>query len=63
MDGNQIGEIKEIRGDYFKVDASMKPDYWLSTECIRGGSVSGDRVMLGIEKDAVGDYKVDNPAL
>lgn len=63
MDGGKLGEIKEVRGDYFKVDVSMMPDYWLTTECIRGGTVGGDRVDLAFDKDSLGDYKVDKPAL
>ncbi|MEX0784246.1 MAG: hypothetical protein WD557_16520 [Dehalococcoidia bacterium] len=63
MDGDKLGEIKEVRGDYFKVDVSMQPDYWLSTECIRGGTVGGDRVDLAFDKSKLGDYKVDKPAM
>lgn len=63
LDGDKIGEIKEVRGDYFKVDASMQPDYWLSCDCIRGGSVANDRVMLSFDKDQLGDYKVDEKTI
>lgn len=31
MDNERLGEVKEVRGAYFKVDASMEPDYWLGT--------------------------------
>jgi hypothetical protein len=34
QDGNHIGEVKEIRGRYFKVDAPMRPDYWLSRNAV-----------------------------
>lgn len=63
LDGDKIGDIKEVRGDYFKVDASMQPDYWLSCECIRGGAVANDRVMLSFDKDNLGDYKVDEKSI
>ena len=63
MDGDKLGEVKEISGEYFKVDAPMKPDYWLACECVRGGTVAGDRVDLAFDKDHLGDYKVDKPAL
>jgi hypothetical protein len=61
MDGNELGEIKEVRGDFFKVDVSMQPDYWLSTECIRGGTLAADRVTLAVGRDRLGDFKVKNP--
>jgi hypothetical protein len=55
-DGDKLGTVKELRGDYFKVDASMQPDYWLATECIRGGYASG-RVTVMFDKDHLDDYK------
>lgn len=55
--GDKLGEVKDVRGDYFKVDASMKPDYWLSCDCIRGGSVAGERVTVNFDKDSLDDYK------
>ncbi len=63
LDGDKIGEVKEVRGDYFKVDASMQPDYWLSCECIRGGAVAGEKVMLNFDKDKLGDMKVDEKSV
>ena len=44
-DGDKLGEVKEIRGSHFKVNASMQPDYWLDTTCIAGvdGGMSGSR--------------------
>ena len=59
LDGDDLGKVNEVRGDYFKVDSSMKPDYWLSAECIRGGAVAGDRVQLTCNKDELDDYKAD----
>ncbi len=57
-DGSKLGTIKEVRDEYFKVGASMQPDYWLSSECIRGGGVSSDRVVVSFGKDRLDDYKV-----
>jgi hypothetical protein len=59
MNGDKLGEVKEIRGDYFKVDAPMSPDYWLSCDCIRGGSVAGDRVTVSFDKSSLDDYKTE----
>ncbi len=59
LDGEQLGEVKEVRGNYFKVDAPMQPDYWLRTDAVRNGD--GGQVMLSISKDRLGDYQVMNP--
>ena len=34
QDGERLGEVKEIRGRYFKVRAKMEPDFWLETETV-----------------------------
>ena len=57
-DGDKIGEVKEVRGRYFKVDASGQPDYWLETECCASDYAGGD-VRLVFAKDKLGDHKVD----
>jgi len=58
-DGDKLGEVKEIRGPYFKVDAAGQPDYWLETECCAAGYSGGD-VRLVFPKDKLGDHKVDD---
>jgi len=46
QDGDQLGTVKEVRGQYFKVDAPMQRDYWLRTDAVQsdGGRlvVAGD---------------------
>lgn len=59
LDGNKLGKVKEIRDEYFKVDSSMKPDYWLSLECVRGGYGTANRVTVALDKSRLSDYKVD----
>jgi hypothetical protein len=58
-DGDKIGQVGEIHGTFFKVDAAMMPDYWLRTECVL--SSGGTGVRLSFSKDELGDYKVDTP--
>jgi hypothetical protein len=55
--GERIGEMAEMRDRCFKVDASMAPDYWLRTDCIM--AASGGQVLLNVDKDQLGDYKVE----
>jgi hypothetical protein len=47
-DGDHLGTVGEVRGDAFKVSASMQPDYWLDMDCI--AQVSGDHVTLGLDR-------------
>ena len=58
-DGDKIGEVKEVRGSFFKVNAAMQPDYWLPMSTV--SSTSGGRVMLNFHKDRLGDYKTEEP--
>ena len=58
-DGDKIGEVREVRGSSFKVNAAMQPDYWLPTGTV--ATTSGNRVTLTFHKDRLGDYKSDEP--
>ncbi len=58
-DGDKLGKVKEVSGGCFKVDASMRPDYWLASDCAT--SATGSEVRLNIAKDRLGDAKVDGP--
>jgi hemerythrin superfamily protein len=59
-DGETVGTVKEMQGRYFKVDAPMKPDFWLTTDCIR--TASANTVTLTVDKNHLGDVKTDLPA-
>src|SRR6185503_4405985 len=50
-DGQQFGSIKEVRGGYFKVDAPMSRDFWLSAAYI--GVSDSESVRLTITRDQV----------
>ena len=58
-DGDKLGKIKEVLGDCFKVDASMRPDYWLARDTIT--ACAGNDVNLSFTKSQLGDMKVDKP--
>ncbi|HMO53612.1 MAG TPA: hypothetical protein PJ994_03840 [Tepidiformaceae bacterium] len=59
-DGTRLGEVKELRGEYFKVDAPMAPDYWLSLDCIRGGGAAvPERGAVEFGGEETGGYKRD----
>lgn len=54
-DGDKLGTVKEVSGACFKVDAPMRPDYWLGTDTI--ASSTGGAVRLTIDKDRLGEAK------
>ncbi len=58
-DGDKLGTVKEVTGFCFKVDAKMRPDYWLATDSI--ASADGGMVRLSFDKNMLGDAKVDSP--
>lgn len=60
QDGERLGKLKEVRGGYFKVDASMQPDYWLAEEYIGPSSGVGG-IQVSFAKDALEDYKLGEP--
>ena len=58
-DGEKLGEVKAVRAGAFQVNASMQPDYWLSTSQV--ATCAADRVAVAFDKDRLGDYKLDAP--
>ena len=58
-DHDKLGTVREVRGDSFKVDVSMQPDYWLPLSCV--STVSGNEVLLDFDKDRLGDHKLSEP--
>ncbi len=34
LDNKRLGQVKELAGNYFKVDVRFRPDFWLSVEQI-----------------------------
>lgn len=59
-DGEKLGTVKEIRGDAFKVDAPMMPDYWLGCDTIV--TEQGDALRLAFPKEAVDQYRRPEPS-
>ena len=55
-DGKKIGTVKEVGSDAFKIDAPMKPDYWL--DCATIDTCTPQAVTVGLSSDAVEDVKM-----
>jgi hypothetical protein len=59
IDGDELGKVKEVSGECFKVDAPMQPDYWLGLDMI-DSTMSGE-VRLRFTKGGLGEAKQDGP--
>lgn len=55
-DNHQIGTVKEVAERAFKVDAPMRPDYWLRREAVL--SFSSERVTLDVDREGLERFKV-----
>jgi len=60
-DGKRLGTVKEVSGSYFKVDAPMHRDYWLSAELIRGEDA--EVVVLDVPRKEVGEHRMTEPGI
>jgi hypothetical protein len=56
-DGQDLGTVKENSSDSFKVDAAMKPDYWLACDFIQDSTAS--TVQLSVTKDRLDSAKIE----
>ena len=56
-DGEDLGTVKETKGDSFKVDAAMKPDYWLNCNFIQNSTANS--VELTVTKDRLDTAKIE----
>src|SRR4029079_16713477 len=59
-DGRDIGRVKEVSDGYFRVNAPLAPDYWLSTAYV---DKDGDIVQLSLAKHEINAHKLDRPAI
>jgi hypothetical protein len=55
-DGKKLGTVKEVSSDQFKIDAPMKPDYWLDCNTIE--TCTTQAVTINLPSDAVDDVKI-----
>lgn len=60
-DGARLGTVKETSGSYFKIDAPMHRDYWLSEQLVKARDESG--LLLDIPRAAVPEHRLDEPGL
>jgi hypothetical protein len=58
-DGEKLGELKEIEGAAFKVDAAIQLDYWLPLSSV--ASTAEGRITLSFPWEELGVYKMSAP--
>lgn len=56
-DGEQLGRVKDVHGECFKVDAPLQADYWLAADSI-ATTLAGE-VMLTFSRDDLGKAKAE----
>jgi hypothetical protein len=60
-DGARLGTVAETSGSYFRVDAPMRRDYWLSCDQVTTSDLH--EVTLAIARGDVDGCKLDQPGL
>lgn len=58
-DSQELGHVKEVAGVYFKVDAPLQPDYWLSQEEV--ASANREQVVLNRSLNELDSVKRTRP--
>lgn len=57
--GDELGAVKDVREDTFKVDAPRKRDYWLSFGSVL--SIDDDMVVMDFDAEVLESYQLDEP--
>jgi hypothetical protein len=61
QDGDKIGQVKEVRGQAFKVETGLlQKDYWLSGESV-AEAVPDAAVTLAMDKNQIDAHKIEEP--
>jgi hypothetical protein len=58
-DNDKLGEVGEVRGSHFKIDAPFQPDYWLPQTTI--SSTAGGVITLTFTRDNLDAFKQSEP--
>jgi hypothetical protein len=57
LDGEKLGRVKEVTGSALKIDASMRPDYWLPRSHVL--SFTNERVTMDFNHDDLKRYEFE----
>jgi len=61
LEGNRLGEVKEMRGSEFLLDRPMRRDVYVPFDAVQ--DVRGDRITLRYRESEIGDLNWEQPAL
>jgi hypothetical protein len=61
VNGEKLGELKDLTESYFKVDVRMAPDYWLPVHLIEDAGSEGIR--LACTEDQLDEHRVSTEAI
>lgn len=56
LDGVRLGKVCEVHPEFFKLDVSLKPDYWLSRETVWSSDLSG--VHVSFRRTELGSFRI-----
>jgi hypothetical protein len=56
VDGHRIGNLKEVHGNYFKIDAPLQRDYWLSCDDVE--SVRDETLVMSFDDGHLDQHKL-----
>lgn len=59
IDEENLGRVKNVKGDAFQLDVSHHSDYWLDFASVR--SANSERVTVTFKKSELGAYRLDHP--
>ncbi len=59
LDGVRLGKVCEVHPHYFKLDVSLKPDFWLGRDTVWSSDLSG--VHVDFRRNELDDHRVDEP--
>ncbi len=60
-DGDEIGKVKELRDEHFKVDAPMRPDYWLPRSVV--AATTFEAVTLTVDTQQLDARMIGEPQI
>jgi hypothetical protein len=61
VDGHRIGSLKEVHGNYIKIDAPLQRDYWLSCDDVE--SVRDETLVMSFDDGHLDQHKLAAPPI
>lgn len=62
IDDSELGRIKDVRDNAFKIDAPWRPDYWLPQDMVLS-VIPGERVTVDATEADIDRFEMDRPGM